>query len=294
MQSFTFNRIGLVGKYGSVSVTKFIVELAEYLIALNKAVYIDCYENCDLYSNLNCSYGKLTDWLDKLDLVIVIGGDGTLISIARTVVDSEVPVVGVNQGNLGFMTDIPSNEVIEFINNIVVKNQFTLEKRVLIHAEVIRDGNVVYSSNALNDVVISRGAIGNMIEFDIGIDTQFVLSQKSDGIIFSTPTGSTAYSLAAGGPILHPDANVFSIIPICPQSLSNRPIVISNESVIEFILARDNATQIHFDGQESFNLEVHDKVILCKYPKVFSLIHPIGYNYYRTLRKKLDWAKRVS
>jgi len=294
MQNVKFDRIGLVGKYGSASITGFTLKLAQYLISLNKKVYIDCYESCDAYAALGCSYGKLTDWLNELDLVIVIGGDGTLISIARTVVGSNVPVVGVNQGNLGFMTDIPSTEVMQFIEEIVVKNHFTLEKRVLIHADVIRADKKVYSSTALNDVVISRGAIGNMIEFDIAIDNQFVLSQKSDGIIFSTPTGSTAYSLAAGGAILHPDAKVFSIIPICPQSLSNRPIVINDNSVIEFVLARDNATQIHFDGQESFNLELHDKVVLKKYPQVFNLIHPIGYNYYRTLRKKLDWAKRVS
>jgi NAD+ kinase len=133
-----------------------------------------------------------------------------------------------------------------------------------------------------------------VIEFDIKIDGEFVLSQKSDGIIFATPTGSTAYSLAAGGPILHPHSNVFAIVPICPQSLTNRPLVVGNSVAIEFTLIRENATQIHFDGQECFDLEYHDQVILSKHPKTLRLIHPHGYNYYRTLRKKLDWSKRVS
>ncbi len=147
---------------------------------------------------------------------------------------------------------------------------------------------------ALNDVVISRGAIGNMIEFNISIDNDFVLSQKSDGVIFSTPTGSTAYSLAAGGPILHPQAHVFSIVPICPQSMTNRPLVVHDSATIEFDLVRENATQIHFDGQECFDLQFQDKVVLAKHPQQFKIIHPRKYNYFHTLRTKLDWSKRVS
>jgi NAD+ kinase len=192
------------------------------------------------------------------------------------------------------MTDVVVEEMIEVIENIILKSNYTIESRTLLHANVLRDNKNEYHSVALNDVVISRGAIGNMIEFDIQIDGQFVLSQKSDGIIFATPTGSTAYSLAAGGPILHPNANVFSVVPICPQSLTNRPFVTSDDSVIEFILARENATQIHFDGQECFDLQLNDRVFLKKYPEVIRLIHPRGYNYYRTLRKKLEWSKRVS
>ncbi|MBY0380242.1 MAG: NAD(+)/NADH kinase [Burkholderiales bacterium] len=289
-----FKKISIVGKQGSEHVSSFVLSLANYLVSAQKQIYIDCHEDCKIYSTENYTCGKLVEWLNELDLIIVIGGDGTLLSVARMVVDSNIPVIGINQGRLGFMTDIASHEMIDFVNNVVVQEHYTVEDRSLIYAEVLRSDNNIYSSVALNDVVISRGAIGNMIEFDISIDSQFVLSQKSDGIIFSTPTGSTAYSLAAGGPILHPNAHVFSIIPICPQSLTNRPLVISDCSTVEFTLARENSTQIHFDGQECFDLEINDKVILKKYPKIFKLVHPVGYNYYRTLRRKLDWSKRVS
>ena len=289
-----FKKIAIVGKRGSEDIVSFVLSLAHYLASSDKQIYIDCHEEYNIFSTENYTCGQLIEWLNELDLIIVVGGDGTLLSVARMVVDSGTPVIGVNQGRLGFMTDIASHEMIELVNSIVVQAHYTSEERSLIYAEVVRSDKNIYSSVALNDVVISRGAIGNMIEFDISIDSQFVLSQKSDGIIFSTPTGSTAYSLAAGGPILHPNAHVFSMIPICPQSLTNRPLVISDCSTVEFTLARENSTQIHFDGQECFNLQLNDKVILKKYPKTFKLVHPVGYNYYRTLRKKLDWSKRVS
>lgn len=192
------------------------------------------------------------------------------------------------------MTDIAVNEMTEIIDSVVLDGQYNIELRSFLMAEVIRDNKVLALAIALNDVVISRGAIGNMIEFDISIDGQFVLSQKSDGVIFATPTGSTAYSLAAGGPIMHPNAKVFSIVPICPQALTNRPLVVHDEAVIEFTLVRENATQAHFDGQETFDLRFHDQVRLSKHPKALRLIHPHGYSYYSTLRQKLDWSKRVS
>ncbi len=192
------------------------------------------------------------------------------------------------------MTDITVDEMIVVIQSILVDNNYTLEARSLLAAKVIRDGKTVDNGVALNDIVISRGAIGNMIEFDINIDNQSVLSQKSDGVIFATPTGSTAYSLAAGGPIINPDAKVFSIVPICPQSLTNRPLVVNDSGVIEFILMRENSTQLHVDGQECFNLIYKDKVILNKHPKQLQFIHPQDYNYYKTLKRKLEWSKRLS
>lgn len=289
-----FKNIAIIGKPGSSSVSAYVIRLADYLISIECKVFVDCHTHGDTFISKECIVGKLDNWLSEVDLVIAIGGDGTLLSVARLVIDYNIPVIGVNQGKLGFMTDIPSDDMIEALEKIVVGLNYTQEERSLIRADIYRNDNKVYSAIALNDVVISRGAIGNMIEFDMCIDSQFVLSQKSDGVIFSTPTGSTAYSLAAGGAILHPQANVFSIIPICPQSLTNRPLVISDSSIIEFVLARVNSTQIHFDGQECFDLQLNDKVILKKYPKTLKLVHPVEYNYYRTLRKKLDWSKRVS
>lgn len=289
-----FKNIALIGKYQSLDVTDLVIELAHHLNN-NFSVYIDCGEYCNINPNFTkFTTGNITDWLDTLDLVIVVGGDGTLLSAARKIVNHSIPIIGVNQGTLGFMTDISSDNMLKTLDDILLHNKYKLENRSLINAKIIRKNNVIAENVVLNDIVISRGSIGNMIEFDITIDGDFVLSQKSDGVIFSTPTGSTAYSLAAGGPIMHPNSNVISMVPICPQSLSNRPIVVSDNVIIEFLLTRENATQIHFDGQECFDLRFHDKVILSKHSTEFKIIHPSNYNYYYTLRKKLDWSKRVS
>ncbi len=289
-----YKHVALVSKYHDVQLEQHIVQLAQYLDNLGITVYIDCNENCDTKNFVDFTIGKLSDWLDRLELVIVVGGDGTLLSAARIIANLNIPIIGVNRGKLGFMTDIAADEMLTVINDILLNTSCEIESRSLLFAEVYRNDQVIFKSSALNDIVISRGAIGNMIEFDIFIDKQFVLSQKSDGIIFSTPTGSTAYSLAAGGPILHPEAMVFSIVPICPQSLSNRPLVVNDNVVIEFVLFKDNATQIHFDGQECFNLVHQDRVIIKKQVQQLKLIHPSTYNYYNTLRTKLDWSKRVS
>lgn len=289
-----FKKIALIGKYQDITLTERVIHLASHLKTLGVEVYLDG-SNLDHNSDLsNMQVGYLKDWLSFLDLVVVIGGDGTFLSAARVAADYDIPIIGINQGKLGFMTDIAVNDMIVIMDEILLQNKFTEESRSIMFAEVSRNKDIVKSGIALNDIVISRGAIGSMIEFDLTINSQFVLSQKSDGVIFSTPTGSTAYSLAAGGPILHPEANVFSIVPICPQSLSNRPIVVSDKVLIEFLLIKENTIQIHFDGQECFDLSYQDRVLLHKYPKSLNIIHPQSYNYYRTLRRKLDWSKRVS
>lgn len=293
-----FNKVAIVGKSASSKIVPHVVRLAKHLFSKGIEVYLDkqiVNEGSNSLPELpGVSLGYLAEWLENLDLVIVIGGDGTLLSVGRAVVDFEVPVLGVNQGQLGFMTDVAIDDMLPEIDKILVEGKYTLGQRVSFIANVIRDGDTIFKGVALNDVVISRGAIGNMIEFDLSINEQFVLSQKSDGIIFTTPTGSTAYALAAGGPILQPNAGVFGIVPICPQSLSNRPFVINDSSKIELTLTRDNSTQIHFDGQECFSLNYQDKVRLYKHPKLLRFIHPEDYNYYSTLRQKLHWSRRVS
>jgi NAD+ kinase len=238
--------------------------------------------------------GKLADWIDAIDLAIIIGGDGTMLSVGRQIVNHGIPIMGINQGRLGFMTDISADEMLPIIKDMLMMREYVEEERTLLSAQVIRDGKFVYNDLALNDIVISRGAKGSMIEFEMSINNAFVQTQKSDGVIFSTPTGSTAYSLAAGGAILHTDAKVFSIVPICPQSMSNRPIVISDDAEIELTITRDTTTIIHYDGQEYFDLAKNDKVVISKSKRPLRLLHPMSYNYFNTLRTKLDWAKRVS
>jgi len=289
-----FKNIAIIGKYQSENLTIQVLDLAKFLHEMGIKVYIDCGDYCNHDEFRNCNTGKLSDWLNVLDLVIVVGGDGTLLSAARQIASHNIPIIGVNQGRLGFMTDIAINDMLPVLGRIIQGGEYDIEERALISGVVMREDKVFHNALALNDIVIARGAIGNMIEFDLSIGGQFVLSQKSDGVIFATPTGSTAYSLAAGGPILHPNSGVFAIVPICPQSMTNRPIVVSDNANIEFSQIRENATQMHFDGQECVDLHHQDKVLLSKHSKTLKLIHPKEYNYYYTLRRKLDWSKRVS
>lgn len=285
--------IALVVKQDTPHLVNTVKQIVTYLQQIGLAVFLD-YEYYDIASDKKIVIGKLGGWLDKLDLIIVLGGDGTLLSVARLAVNYSIPIVGVNQGKLGFMTDVLLSDVFTALDNIILKGKYSVESRYLLSAQILRNDEPIGHGIALNDIVISRGELGSMIEFDISIDSQFVLSQKSDGIIFSTPTGSTAYSLAAGGPILHPSSAVFSLVPICPQSLSNRPIVVNDEVVIDFVLIKGVAAQVYFDGHDHFDLHNNDHLIIHKHPKVLQLLHPENYSYYYSLRNKLSWSKRVS
>lgn len=288
-----FINIAIIGRRNSAHLIEQVSKLAACLIALGCRVYIDSgiadEQFCPAYR-----YSQLEDWVGEIDLAISIGGDGTMLSVGRAIVNYGIPVVGVNQGKLGFMTDIAVEEMLDVISTMILEHKYVEEERSLLSAQVIRNGLVVNQALALNDIVLSRGAIGMMTEFEMSINNEFVQKQKSDGVIFATPTGSTAYSLAAGGPILHPHSKVFAIVPICPQSMSNRPIVISDEAMIELNLISDNMTILHYDGQEYFNLNQYDHVVISKSERPLRLLHPMDYNYYNTLRSKLDWSKRVS
>jgi NAD+ kinase len=288
-----FTNIAIIGRRNSAHLLEQITKLAYALDKIGCKVFLD--SGIDASIDLKeYNYGPISQWIHLIDLAIVIGGDGTMLSAGREIVNHGVPIVGINQGKLGFMTDISVNDMLNAVEEILVKRNYTIEERSLLTAQVIRDGKFVYQSTALNDIVISRGAIGSMIEFEMSINNEFVHSQKSDGVIFSTPTGSTAYSLAAGGPILHPHSKVFSIVPICPQSMSNRPLVLSDDVVIDLLLVKDTPTIIHYDGQEYFDLALNDQIVISKAKRPLKLLHPEGYNYYHTLRTKLDWSKRVS
>jgi NAD+ kinase len=233
------------------------------------------------------------DALGKLaDLVMVLGGDGTMLSVARLVAPYRIPLVGINQGRLGFMTDV-SVEDIENVIPRMLGGDFVPEERVLLQARVIREDREVHSALAFNDVVFSRGSLGAMIEFEIFVDDQFVYSQRSDGLIVSTPTGSTAYSLASGGPILHPMVPALALVPICPQTMTARPIAVSDGASIEFMLTRGLDARVHFDGQSHFALEEMDRISIKRYRNSLRILHPVGYSYYDMLRHKLHWGERL-
>lgn len=233
------------------------------------------------------------DVIPGADLAIAVGGDGTLLGVARIAATHGVPLVGVNLGTLGFLTDVPKDELSELINAIL-DGRYTEEKRLMLDAEVKRDGEIVFEAVALNDVVISRGAMGTMIEFAVAVDGEFIYSLRADGLIVATPTGSTAYALSSGGPILHPTLPAISLVPISPHTLSNRPIAIASTSEVRVKLIRGVNARVNFDVQSFFDPQSDDVVIIRADPNPLRLLHPEGYSYFGMLRTKLHWNERTS
>jgi NAD+ kinase len=229
----------------------------------------------------------------KADLAIVVGGDGTLIACARVMAEHGVPLVGVNLGRLGFLTDIPADGVGGAIE-AVIAGEFTPESRMLLSGAVRRGTKTLMNALAMNDVVVSRGAIGSMIEFAVTVDGEFVYTLRADGLIVATPTGTTAYALSAGGPILHPALSAIALVPISPHTLSNRPIALRSNSRIEVTLVRGQDARANFDVQAHCQLEPGDVVSVHAAPKPVTLLHPKGYRYFSMLRQKLRWHERAS
>ncbi|TCP09401.1 NAD+ kinase [Crenobacter luteus] len=286
-----FKKVGLVARHSKPHIVVSLRALADHLAGNGITVFIDR----DSATPEEAGPHQLIDRADLgkvVDLAVVLGGDGTMLSIARLLAPYRVPLVGINQGRLGFMTDIPLHEMESSVDAILA-GEFLPEERILLSASVIREDAEVAQALALNDVVFSRGAVGSMIEFEIFIDNQFVYSQRSDGLIVSTPTGSTAYSLASGGPILHPTLQAIALVPICPQSMSNRPIAVNDDCEVEFMLTRGLDARVHFDGQSHFDLMEMDRVLIRRHRNPLRLLHPVGYNYYDMLRHKLHWGERL-
>jgi NAD+ kinase len=227
-----------------------------------------------------------------LDLMLVLGGDGTLLAGARSMGAHQVPILGVNLGSLGFLTAVALDELYPTLEEVLA-GRFVVDERVMLDSELARRGTVVTRRAVLNDVVISKGAIARIIEIALEIDRVFVALIRADGIVASTPTGSTAYSLAAGGPILHPSLDAMILTPICPHTLSNRPVVIPDHARVELTL-RGAAEEVFasFDGQAGERMEPGDVVRLSKSPHRVKLVRLADQNYFRVLRQKLRWAER--
>jgi len=202
-----------------------------------------------------------------------------------------VPLVGVNQGRLGFMTDIARDDMLTCMDDLL-DGRFTPENRMLLAAEVTRDGKEIADNLALNDVVIDKGAIGRMIEFELFINGEFIYNLRADGMVVSTPTGSTAYSLSAGGPILNPTLTGIALVPLCPHALTNRPIIVNDNTDIELRIANADDARVHFDGQVTLDLERGDTVRLRRSEHKICFLHPPGYSYFAMLRQKLQWSER--
>ncbi|MAZ66399.1 MAG: NAD(+) kinase [Kangiellaceae bacterium] len=231
---------------------------------------------------------------EQCDLVIVVGGDGSMLNAGRLLTDSQVPVLGINRGHLGFLTDIRPKDVRHKVAQ-VLEGQFTEEPRFLLSADIIRRGKSVHKGSALNDVLLYSGAIARIIEFEVYIDRHFVCSVRSDGMIVSTPTGSTAYALSGGGPILHPHLDTIVLVPMCPHTLSSRPICIDGNASIELVVSSnvDHNPKVSCDGQVHFEVEPNDIISIDKKDQKLRLIHPLDHDYFHVLRTKLGWGTKL-
>ena len=288
-----FRNIGIIGRLGSSQVLDTIRRLKTFLLDRHLHVILeDTIAEVLPGHNLQTSTRKMLG--EVCDMVIVVGGDGSLLGAARALAKHNVPVLGINRGSLGFLTDIRPDEL-EVKVAEVLDGHYLVENRFLLQAEVRRHGETIGQGDALNDVVLHPGKSTRMIEFEIYIDGQFVCSQKADGLIVATPTGSTAYALSAGGPIMHPKLDAIVIVPMYPHTLSGRPIVVDGNSELKIVVAKDMTIypQVSCDGQNHFTCAPGDTVTVSKKPQKLRLIHPLDHNYYEVCRTKLGWGSRL-
>lgn len=226
-----------------------------------------------------------------VDLMLVLGGDGTMIATARMLGDREVPVLGVNYGDLGYLAEFRIEELYTALEAIL-SNNYRLDKRVMLDVELLRHDEQITRNRVLNDVVINKSALARIIEIEAYFNRQFVNSFRADGLIVSTPTGSTAYNLSAGGPVIYPSMNAVVVTPICPFTLSNRPIVVPDDAIIELRLkTSEEEVALTLDGQVGFPLQVEDRITIRKSRTTFDLVQPMNRNYFDVLRNKLRWGR---
>lgn len=289
-----FKTIGLIGRIGSELVLDSLKALMAFLIERQRSIILEQEISKVLPGHQLpvCDRNKIGE---LCDLVIVVGGDGSMLTVARDLACHGVPVLGINRGGLGFLTDVPPVDF-EPIIEAVLNGEFTVEKRFLLDAEVYRGLQLIGRGSAFNDVVVSSGETARMIEFETYIEEQFVYSQRSDGLIIATPTGSTAYALSAGGPIMHPSLDALVLVPMFPHSLSSRPIVIDGNSVVKIKVASDNFIHpvVTCDGHFSIDAEPGDMIIVRKKPHRLTMIHPLGHNFYAACRDKLGWGNKLT
>src|SRR5262245_7225364 len=284
-----FKTVALIGRYKSRDVAAPLRSLARFLIDRGCDVLIE--EETAAESSVGG--GVVADYAGigaRAGLAVVLGGDGSMLSAARALAPSGVPLVGVNQGRLGFMTDIALGTMADPMAAILA-GRYTLEHRTMLTSEVVRPGRETFATIALNDTVVGKGASGRLIELIVQIDGQFLYDLRSDGLIIATPTGSTAYALSSGGPIIQPTVPAFALVPISPHTLSNRPIAVADSCTVEVTLKQGSDAQLQCDGQPQIDLVERDRVTVRRAPHTLKLIHPSGYGYYAMLREKLHWSE---
>ncbi|KQP14284.1 NAD kinase [Pseudorhodoferax sp. Leaf267] len=289
-----FRRVALFGKYqasafggSSVSPASTLREIAQFLSA----------QGCDVVlEQQTLANAALTDFSgldiaaigERCDLAVVLGGDGTMLGIGRQLAPYGVPLIGINQGRLGFITDIPMDGYQGTLAPMLA-GEYEEDHRSLMHARVQRGGDCVFDALAMNDVVVNRGATSGMVELRIEIDGHFVSNQRCDGLIIATPTGSTAYALSAGGPLMHPSIPGWVLVPIAPHTLSNRPLVLADPAEVVIELASERDASANFDMQSLASLQQGDRIVVRRSQHCVRFLHPKGWHYFDTLRAKLHW-----
>jgi NAD+ kinase len=284
-----FKTVALIGRYKTSGVAEPIRRLGRSLAESGCKVLLE--RDTAVESGVDdFAAVSMEDIGARADLAVILGGDGSMLAAARALAPTGVPLVGVNQGRLGFMTDIALGTMVEQMARIQA-GAYTLESRTMLQAAVTRAAGGGYEAVALNDVVLSKGGTGRLIEFVVQIDGQFVYDLRSDGLIVATPTGSTAYAMSSNGPILHPTVAGFVLVPISPHMLSNRPIVVDEAAVIEIAVKRAADARLHIDGQPQLELAEGDSIVIRRAAHPARLAHPPGYSYYAMLREKLHWSE---
>ena len=287
----SFSRVGIIGRQGSPHIDDSLIAVHRVLSENDCSVVVES-EAAALMQASDLTIVDRAEMQD-CDLLVVVGGDGSILSVARDFVDSGVPVVGVNRGGLGFLADIQPDQIEASLSSIL-QGEYRSEGHFLIQQSVLRDGQVVHQSLALNDVVISSGSLSRMLDFRLSIESDFVYEIRADGLLISTPTGSTAYSLSAAGAILHPQLDAISITPLYPHTLTSRQIAVPGDLWIEVAVAVEvPEAKVSSDSQIDFDLQAGDRIQIRKYPTEIQIVYTATHSFYEACRSKLDWGTRL-
>lgn len=288
-----FRNVGLIGRPGNTTVADTLEELQRFLESRSIKVIFDEDTAAMLPHRSDLQVGTRTMLGEACDLIIVVGGDGSLLHAARSLARFNKPLIGVNRGRLGFLTDVSPQDITSKLD-AVFAGDYSIEQRFMLSMEVKASGSPLGESIALNDVVLHAGKSVHMIEFELYIEGQFVYRQRSDGLIIATPTGSTAYALSGGGPIMHPRLDAMVLVPMHPHTLSSRPIVVDGNSEIKLLMCSEGITpMVSCDGQTGLSLRAGDWVYVNKHPFKLRLLHPPGHDFYEACRTKLGWSSHL-
>ncbi|MFH1449019.1 MAG: NAD(+)/NADH kinase [bacterium] len=285
-------RIGLIVNLKKENALVIARELAFWLMEKDCQVFF--HEKVLNQLNLTLSQGQILseEELERLNLIIVLGGDGTFLHTVKFLKGIEIPILGINLGRLGFLTEVTKEEIYPFLEK-VLKGEYAVDYRIMLEAKVMRDGENMAIFYALNDAVVSKGSLARLINFELFIEDEYVATYLADGIIVSTPTGSTAYSLSAGGPIIYPSLDVLMVTPICPHSFTHRPMVFTaDQAILIKIISKYEDLNLTCDGQEGLSLKSQDSIVITKAPQKTLLVHPPKRSFFEILRTKLDWGSK--